>query len=83
MIVRALAVSAVLAACGSKPAPAPSAPTVEAPRDPAPAPATPPAPVVSAIDKAGMDLQVKPGDSECDCVSNVAAVAVSSPRAWR
>jgi len=60
MRLRPVLVCAALAACGSRPAPAPTPPTVEAP----PAPSTPPpaAPVAGAIDKAGMDLAVKPGD---------------------
>ena len=64
MILRTAVACVALVACGSKPAPAPSAHADPAPVaaavDPAPAPPAPPA--TPAVDRAGMDAKVKPGD---------------------
>jgi putative endopeptidase len=62
MTLRSVALCVALAACGSKPAPAPSAPAALPPPPATPAAPPAPAPVAGSIDKAGMDLQIKPGD---------------------
>jgi predicted metalloendopeptidase len=59
MILRTVVACVALAACGSKPAPAPSAPAEPAPPPVAGAPAPPATP---AVDRAGMDPKIKPGD---------------------
>jgi predicted metalloendopeptidase len=67
MMSRLLVSSLVLAGCGAKPAAAPAVPPAAPVAAPAPAPApalaSPAVPAVTgAIDKAGMDLKLRPGD---------------------